>query len=60
MKAAHKNECPGGAGQVAKTIKSIAIDFIAICTWCASASDGVAVLGFILLVQVVLLSWGLL
>lgn len=31
MSRAHKNESPGGAGQFAKSIKSYATYFIAIC-----------------------------
>lgn len=37
MSAAHKNECPGGAGQVVQTISKRAADFMGTCARLTSA-----------------------
>lgn len=54
MKAAVKNDCQGGAGQVAKSINFYATRFIAICALYVGPSNGLGSLGLILLVQAIL------
>ncbi len=59
MSAAHKNECRGGARQVVKTISKYATDFIAATARYASANTAFCIMFVMLVVQCVVLVWGL-
>lgn len=58
MRAAHKNECPVAAGQVAKTISKRTADFIAAACRYATVNGGFNVLFLVLALQFVALVWG--
>ncbi len=58
MKAqGHKDECRGGARQVAKTVSKFATDFIATTARFASADNGCNILFLVLVLQFVALVW---
>jgi len=58
MSAAHKNECPGGAGQVVKTLSKRIADFIAAVACLTSIDVAFALLWLTIGAQVALLIWG--
>lgn len=60
MKAAHKNDCSGGARQVAKSINFYATRFVAICAQYVGPSNGLGSLGLVLLVQAIVKFGGVL
>jgi hypothetical protein len=61
MSRAHKNECPGGAGQVVNLFAKYATDFIGIAARITSADTGLYLLFVVLLIQAVLTRlWGIL
>jgi len=55
--AAHKNECPGGAGQVVKTLSKRTIDFIAIVARVTSIDVAFTLLWLTIGAQLTLLIW---
>jgi len=56
--AAHKNECPGGAGQVVKTITNRIADFIFAVACLTSIDVALALVWLSLGAQAALLVWG--
>lgn len=56
--AAHKNECPVAAGQVAKTISKHTSDFIAAAIRYATVNGGFNILFLLLAFQFVAIVWG--
>ncbi len=58
MSAAHKNECRGGVRQVVKKLSN-ATDFIASTARYASANTEFCIMFAVLIVQCVVLVWGL-
>jgi len=58
MNTAHKNECPGGAGQVVKTLSKRTVDFIARAARFATVNAEFNILFLVLALQFVLIVWG--
>jgi len=58
MSAAHKNECPVAAGQVAKTITNHTADFISAAARYATVNGGFNILFLALALQFVAIVWG--
>lgn len=58
MSTAHKNECPGRAGQVVKTLSKRTVDFIARAARYATVNGGFNILFLVLALQFVAMVWG--